>query len=127
LPETPDLELAQIYAKLLLIANDAAFHDGEWMLLDVSPDSDGTHANLIAYRWRGNAGFRLVVVNLAANTSQGRIAVAGELEPAARYDFRDLLDGQVYVRERTDLAEAGLYVRLDGHHAHLFSVAPGAA
>ena len=126
-PEAPDRELESIYAKVLGIAKDPAFHDGEWKLLEVGPDSDGSHANLLAYRWRGPGGFRLVVVNLAEATSQGRVGIGGELDPAARHQLEDLLDGQLYLRDGKELAESGLYVRLDGHRAHIFSVVPAPA
>ena len=124
LPEQADEELAGLYAKLLGIADDETFHDGEWKLLEVTPDNDGTHENLIAYRWRGSRGLRVVVINLADEASHGRIAIVEELEPSSRFGFTDLLDGQVYRRDRRELADRGLYVRLDGHRAHIFAVAP---
>ena len=126
-PEAPDRELEETYVKLLGIADDAIFHDGEWKLLDVAPDNDATHENLVAYRWRGAGGMRVVVVNLADVTSHGRVVIANDLDPDGRLVFTDLLDGCAYRRDRQALADHGLYIRLDGHRAHIFSVAPDSA
>jgi len=124
--EQPDTALAAHYGKVLRIASDPVFHDGEWSLLSVAPlDADGH--NLIAYRWRSPAGYRLVVLNLGANPAQGRIPIAAELGANARYDFEDVVHQQLYVRDLADLNAHGLYVKLDGHGMHVFAIAPSTA
>ncbi|MFA6179264.1 MAG: alpha-amylase family glycosyl hydrolase [Candidatus Methylopumilus sp.] len=120
--ETPDAALLNMYEKVLHIASDEVFHEGAWQLLDVLPDTDGSHADLIAYRWLSSTGYRLVVVNLSAAVSQGRIFIAEELPQASRYAFDDLLNDEQYLREQDDVRAHGLYVRLDAYSAHIFSV-----
>ncbi len=122
--EPPDLELLRIYQKSLHIAMQPAFHLGEWRLLDVAPDTDASHEQLIAYRWRFEDAYKLVVINLAGDVAQGRIRIAEEIAPAAQYRLLDLLSDAVYWRERGDLISNGLYVRLSAYGAHIFSVSP---
>ena len=70
--ETPDRDLERLYAKVLGIANAAVFHDVDWKLLAVLADHDESSTNLIAYRWRTNADYWLIVVNLGSTDAQGR-------------------------------------------------------
>jgi hypothetical protein len=121
--EPVDRELVEMYERVLRLGNEAVYHGGEWKRLDVKPDSDGSWENLIAYRWRSEVGYRLIIVNLSSVTSQGRVYVTEELPPAGQYVFSDKLSGQDYVRDRDDIAARGLYVRLDPYRAHVFSVA----
>ena len=60
-------------------------HEGEWRLLPPSPAGDDTYETLIAYRWRASQALALVVVNLAAGSSQAYVPVAADLFPAAEY------------------------------------------
>jgi glycosidase len=120
--EAPDPELVAVHEKILQVADDDAFHQGEWQLLDVAPQDDASHENLLAYRWRTANSYKLVVVNLVGGHSQGRLHVASELGPAPRYEFADELADEIYVRDRAEIESDGLYVRLDPHGAHVFSV-----
>lgn len=120
--ETPDLELAQIYEKILLIAAQPAFHLGAWQLLPVEADADASHELLIAYRWRFDAEYKLLVLNLGDRTAQGRIRLAEETLPAAQCSLHDLLSDERYLRTHADLISNGLYVRLKAYGAHVFTI-----
>ena len=120
--EEPDLVLMRSYEKILAIADQAIFHWGEWRLLAVAPDSDASHDQLLAYRWRWGEEYRLVVINLTNQTAQGRIQIADEISPAMNYKLQDLLNDETYLRERDDLRNNGLYVRLNAYSAHIFSI-----
>ena len=122
LPETADASLVAQYEKLLTLVDDPVFHDGDWKLLDVTPDSDASHGALLCWRWQYRDAYRLVVVNLGNQQAQGRVWIAHELAPGPQVGLVDTLDGQIYRREREDLATNGLYLRLDGNRAHLFNV-----
>jgi hypothetical protein len=121
-PEAPDLELRATYERVLRVTDDVVFHDGVWSLLHADPDSDATHGNLLAWSWRLNGTYALVVVNASGATAQGRLRIGGELPAGTKLVFEDGLDGQRYERERGELQAEGLYVRLDAHRAHLFRV-----
>jgi glycosidase len=118
--EPTDAGLSAHYEKVLKIAADPVFHGGEWSLIPVT-GLDESSANLIAYRWQGDAGLRVVVINLSGGVAQAKIPV-GEIKPEGQYDFADLLNETLYVRDSADLADGGLYVRLDGYQAHVFAV-----
>jgi len=123
LVEAADTALVAQYEQLLGLVDDPVFHDGEWKLLDVTPDSDASHGTLLCWRWQHRDAYRLVVVNLGSHQAQGRVWIAHDLAPGPQHvDLIDCLDGQVYRREHDDLATNGLYLRLDGNRAHLFSV-----
>ncbi|MDB5396756.1 MAG: putative glycosyl hydrolase [Rhodospirillales bacterium] len=119
--EPPDMVLEQIYETILGIAKDPAFHSGDWALLPVD-EVDGTSGNLLAYRWRGEDGYRVIILNLDAAPAQGRVRIAHDLVGSSRYNFADILNQQIYLRDRDDFGANGLYVRLDGYHAHIFAV-----
>ncbi len=120
--EATDTKLEAIYATILGIANDPAFHKGDWSMLPVDA-IDNTSGNLLAYRWRGNDGYRAVILNLDSAPAQGRIRMADDVAQSAAYDFADILNDQIYHRDRDELAANGLYVQLAGYHAHIFAVA----
>jgi hypothetical protein len=121
-PETADAGLKAEYEKLLRLTHDPAFHDGDWQLLDVTPDSDGSNASLLAWRWKRGDAYRLVIVNLGGGTAQGRVWIAHEVPGARALELTDALTGEAYDRSCADLEAHGLYVRLDAHRAHLFDV-----
>jgi hypothetical protein len=119
--EPPDMVLAGIYEAILNIAKDPAFHTGDWSLLPVDGIDDSS-GNLLAYRWRGDEGYRAVILNLGPSAAQGKIWIAHEIAASSSHDFADLLNGQSYMRNHDDLAANGLYVRLEAYHAHIFAV-----
>jgi hypothetical protein len=120
--EQPDRDLAQIYAKILDIANNAAFHEGDWKLLGIEADSDDSHLHLLGYRWRTALDYWLIVVNLGATSAHGRLRIADELATHETYEFTDMLNDASYSHRRADLLANGLYVRLDRYCAHIFHV-----
>ena len=120
--EPQDQDLRNIYERVLATANRAAFHDGEWRMIEPGRDNDDSWRNLVAYRWRLPSDYWLIVINLGDEASQGRLAIADELGECARYELTDVLDEAVYVRDRARLVAEGLYVRLPAHGAHLFRV-----
>jgi hypothetical protein len=119
--EPDDAALAAHYRKVLSIAGDAVFHAGEWALLPVTA-LDAAGNDLVAWRWHSAEGYRLVVLNLSSTPAQGRIAVSAELGAAAQWDFEDVFNGPLYVRDRADLQAQELYVRLDGYGIHVFAI-----
>ena len=119
-PEAPDMELRAHYERVLREADDKLFHDGEWRLLPVAPDNDGSHESLLAWRWRLGDDYALCVLNLGGSPAHGKLFIADELPSGSTLEFEDALDGERYSRERSEIERNGLYVRLDAHRAHLF-------
>ncbi len=123
--EPIDEALAAFYERLLRLANDALLHTGEWRLLEVR-EVDHTSAQLIAWRWKDEAGdLRIIVVNPSEHEAQGRVDIGGDLPEGPgdeEVGFQDLLDGRTYSWSRADLIDRGLHVLLERGQAHVFAV-----
>ena len=121
-PEAPDAEVRALYERVLRISDERVFHDGEWRLLEVTPAGDATHESLVAYEWRLEREWRIVVVNLSDHAAQGKLLLPDATRRAAKLDFFDLLNDAHYERESASLEGDGLFVRLDGWRAHVFAI-----
>jgi glycosidase len=113
--------LATWYDRLLAVSDHAVFHVGGFRLLDVHAAFDDSAQHLIAYEWRDESEWRLVVVNFSEGSAQGRIPLAG-IDPSRRYTLRDELDAKRYERNGAELSSTGLHVVLDAMASHIFDV-----
>jgi hypothetical protein len=122
-PEPVNTAVQDFYRRLLKFAGEDVFHRGTWQMLNIQPEheDDPSSANLIAWQWMLDADLRIVVVNLADSVSQGRVICRG----VGPVDLRlvDDLNDQTYLRNGAEMSDPGLYVRLNGHAAHVFRVA----
>lgn len=118
----PDPEIFALFAKILQITNDDAFHSGTWNLLPVVPEGDGTAGNLAVYEWRSAKSWKVIVGNLAGNAAQGRVKLGDRVSTAAQYIFYDQLNDVRYERSGEELRNLGLFVRREAFQAHLFDV-----
>ena len=112
----------EFFAKLLAATRDDAFHDGQWSLLEVTPDTDATAGNLFAYEWRTDKSWKLIVANLSNAASQGRVHWPNSIDPQRDYAFTDPLDGAKYLRKGEEIVRQGLYVRREAFQSHLLDV-----
>ena len=123
-PELPAPRIASLFEKILRLTNQDVFHRGEWNLLSVKPEGDATGGNLVVYQWRLEKSWKIIVVNLSAETSQGRLNLAGRVSPSLDYVFYDELNEVRYMRSGEELSGLGVFIRLEGSQAHLFDVSP---
>jgi hypothetical protein len=123
-PEPSNPIVRSLYEKLLGLTRDEVFHQGQWRLLEVRSAGDLSCGSLIAYQWRLNKAWQLVVVNLSPHAAHGRVPLTSEVQPSDQYLFLDELNDQAYDRDGEELAHHGLYVRLEPYQAHLFNVSP---
>jgi hypothetical protein len=117
--EPIDLLVSEQYRRLLAIVDAPPFHAGEWRLCDVS--GGDTARDLVAWRWRDGAAWRLVVVNLGTAAAEGFVDVSDAPLTGDDVVFDDLLSGARYDWARQDLAR-GLYVRLEKGASHILSL-----
>lgn len=122
--EPADAAIRTMYERVLAATSAAIFHDGDWKLLETASAGDDTFLDLVAYRWRDQDSFALVVVNLSSGVAVGHVPVVHDLARSDAYDFADPVAGVTYRRARKSLDVRGLYVRLDPGQAHLFIVRP---
>ncbi|PYY11841.1 MAG: alpha-amylase [Acidobacteria bacterium] len=120
--ESADPEIQRIYEKVLTITDSPEFHNGVWKLLEVKDTGERTNSDLIAYRWSDSSGQKLVVVNLGASNSTGRIYFDDNVLSGAGLRFDDLLNDRSYERPTADLKRWGLFIKLAGFGAHIFDV-----
>ncbi|MGC2421653.1 MAG: hypothetical protein WA405_08400 [Candidatus Acidiferrales bacterium] len=121
--EPPNPPAAAFFEKILPITAEDAFHQGQWSVLPVTPEGDGTSANLVVYEWRLEKVWKVIVVNLSAGASQGRVHFGENVSPGQSYIFYDGLDDVRYIRGGDEMVNLGLFVRRDAFQAHLFDVA----
>ena len=123
-PEEPDLAVVAFFGKILHVTNEDVFHRGTWNLLGVTAEGDSTSGNLVAYEWRSDTAWKIIVTNLSGGASQGRIPLGDRVSASKQYIFDDQLNGVQYQRDGNELQGIGLFVRRDGFGAHLFDVRP---
>jgi len=120
--EEPDPAVVAFFGKILHVTNEDAFHTGAWALLEVTAEGDATSGNLIAYEWRSDTAWKIIVTNLSGGASQGRIPLGERVSASKQYIFDDQLNGAQYQRDGNELHGIGLFVRRDAFGAHLFDV-----
>lgn len=117
--ETTDAEVVQFYDRLLKVANQPAFHNGEWGLLDES------HGNFLVWFWRYVKQLKVVVVNYSASPAQGWIRLPSPLKTTEKITLRDELTGITYNQDAEETNRKGLYVNLAPYHAQVLPVGGG--
>ncbi len=123
-PDEPvDQSVRALYDRAFAFASQPLLRDAEWRLLEVREAWDDTSSSIVSYRWRTAAALAVVVVNLSASTAQAHIDLAADLPAGSTLNFEDALTGLRYPWTRDALERTGLFVRLDGGGAHLFTVA----
>jgi hypothetical protein len=120
--EPPDLDLAAFGRRLLAVVGDATLRDGDWRLCEVSgwPGNDG-HRDLVAWSWDGDAGRRLLVVNLGTGRAAGHVRTAWEDLRGRDCRLVDPTQDARFDRRADDLVD-GLYVELAPGGWHLLAV-----
>ncbi len=124
--EPPDEATAAMYDRILSIANDDVFHQGQWELLPAHSAGDSTFHHVIAYQWKTLQDWRLIVVNLSAMVAQAYIHLKGQLDSGphecALYTLHDRFNDLVYEGRWKNVSTYGLYVRLDPFGCHVFAL-----
>jgi hypothetical protein len=125
-PEASDDGLAEFYCRLLKAVGEDIFKSGEWRLCECGGWPDNTsYRNLVAWCWSLGEDCRLVVVNLSAAPSQGRVRLMGASVPDRDVELEDLLSPARYRRDGREIMENGLFVDLPPWGCHFFSIRSG--
>jgi hypothetical protein len=119
--EPPDGELRRFYHRLIGVAG--GLRHGAWTLLDCHgwPDNR-TSDQLLAWAWHADLPHHAVVVNLAAQPSQGRVLLPWPGLRGRPWRLTDLLDDRAFDRAGDELVDAGLYVDLPPWGAHVLAL-----
>lgn len=117
--------LKEFYRQLRGVLKLSAFRDGEWVLLECSPEweQNVSWENFIAFAWEGRDGQRIVVaVNYAATASQCFVRLAFPDLHLRVFKFHDLMHDIGYSRDGNDLEARGLYLDVPPWGYHVFEV-----
>jgi hypothetical protein len=112
------------FQKILSLTGEDVYHQGNWSALEVAAEGYTSPAGLLVYEWRSKKAWKIIAVNLAAGASQGRVHLGERVSPAQQYVFNDELNNVRYDRTGDELHNLGLFVRLEGFRAHIFSITP---
>lgn len=117
--EPLDEELQTFYHKLLTTIGAPALREGEWRLCERNgwPDNP-SYLNLVAWSWRAGEKHHLIVVNLSASRSQGRIRLPWADLVGQSWRLTDAFSREVYEREGNEMCDPGLYVDLGAWGFH---------
>jgi Alpha amylase, catalytic domain len=120
--EPPNPAINDFFRKILKITNEDVFHSGQWSLLPIASEGDDTAGNLAVYEWRSEKAWKIIAVNIAGTTSQGRVRLGELVPPSKQYIFYDQLNDVRYLCNGEELRNLGLFVRREAFDAHLFDI-----
>jgi hypothetical protein len=123
-PQEPaDSRLKEFYRRLLHAIRTEAIRSGEWQLCPHSGWRDNqSHQNLLAWCWHKEKERRLIVVNLSPLSSQGLVQVPWKDLTGSEWQLEDVLTGQNFLRNGSEMLQPGLYVDLEAWKVHFFKV-----
>ena len=120
--EPPNQASAAVFEKILAMTKQDVFHKGHWSGLPIASDGEDTSGNLVAYEWRFENAWKVIVVNLTSGVAQGRISFGDRPLAEQEYMFHDELDDVRYPRSGDEIRRLGLFVRREAFQGHFFDV-----
>jgi hypothetical protein len=120
--EEGDSQVTTLYEQLLPILTSPTVTHGAWSLLECSAAWDGnpTSRNFISYLLEDEHGALVVAVNYAPYRGQCYVRLPERVLKGSQLIFDDLLSGERYERDRSDLQQRGLFLDVDGWKPHIF-------
>ncbi len=121
--EPVDQALVAFYDRLLKATHRDVFRNGAWRLCERSgwPDNQSCR-NLLTWCWAKEDERNLVVINFRQEAAQARIHVPWDELRGKQWRLNDVLSGETYDRNGSEMRDAGLYVDLGPWKCHLFQV-----
>jgi glycosidase len=121
-PEKTDEEIALLYKKVLGISLQNIFRNGTWKIEETRSLGDDSYLNLLAWTWKLDNSFKLVVVNFGDHVSRASIPLYEEVQNNISYLFHDEFNDRQYMRAGDRLIEKGLMIVLDAYKVHVFDI-----
>jgi hypothetical protein len=114
-PEPVDHALLAFYVRLLNGIDRTAFRNGAWRLCERSgwPDNQ-SYQNLLAWCW--------AVINFRQEGAQARVHVPWDELRGKDWRLEDVLSGESYERNGSEMRDGGQFVDLGPWECHLFQV-----
>ncbi len=122
--ERRDPDIEALYEQLLPLLTSPVVARGCWSLLECTPawNDNPTSQNFISYLLEHEQQELLIAVNYAPYRGQSFLQLPERLVSSSRLIFEDLLSGERYERECSDLRQRGLFLDVDRWKTHLFRV-----
>jgi hypothetical protein len=121
--EPVDHELAAFYAHLLAATNCDLYRNGAWRLCERTgwPDNQSCQ-NILPWCWVQLDERTLVVVNFGRERAQARVHVPWDDLRQKRWRLEDVLSGESYDRDGSEMRDEGLFVDLAPWQCHVFQM-----
>ncbi len=121
--EPVDQGLVAFYDRLLKAIQRDVFRNGAWRLCERSgwPDNQSCQ-NLLTWCWAKEDERYLVVINFGQEASQARVHLPWDELKGREWRLNDVLSGETYDRNGSEMREVGLYVDLAPWKCHVFQV-----
>ena len=125
-PEPISKPLLAFYERLLPAARDSSLAGAQWQMCEHRgwPDNQ-SYRNLVAWCWQNNDLRRMVVVNLSDYRSQAMVSLPWAELAGKTVTLTDLISGDTYKREGSELCGPGIFVDLIAWGFHFFTVGFG--
>jgi hypothetical protein len=124
--EPTNPEIAAFYSKLLQVLKETVtLRDGAWVQIQSQAAWSGnwTADGFVAFAWAGKDGDRyLVVVNYAGSQGQCRLQLPFPELRGKQVRLTDLMGTEVYVRDGSEVVDAGLYIDHGPWHFNVFEL-----
>jgi hypothetical protein len=118
-PEPVDVELRTFYHRLLEAAH--RIRSGRWLLCEaVGWPDDRTCEQLLTWCWQDGDRRSLVIVNDGQAPAAARIRIPWADLAGREWRLSDLLSGEAYERDGSEMSTDGLYVQLPPWGFNLF-------
>jgi len=116
-------EIRDFYKRVFEVVSRPIFHSGTWRLCDCLGWTDNSSfQNLLAWSWKIENEFLLIVVNYCGNESQGKVRLPYEELEGLQWRLDDSLSGEQYNRDGDEMTGPGLYVGLKPWGFHFFRI-----
>lgn len=121
--EKADKRMYNYYDRLLRITKEETFRKGNWQMLECIPVSpnDYSSENLCAWKWSYKLYQYIVVVNYSTSTAKCRIK-PDLIDKGESIKLNDLLNDKIYIRQKSELIEPGLFIELKAYSSHIFYI-----
>ena len=122
--EQVDRNCAEFYHRLLRALRQEIFRGGEWSLCACEgwPDN-ASNRNLLVWGWILGEVRALIVVNYSESRSQGRIFLPWSGLASRSWDIKDSMTGEIFRRDGSEMATAGVFVDLGPWCYHFWMIA----
>jgi hypothetical protein len=121
--ESPVPALQDFYRRLIAVAGEDVFREGDWALLTTCPpwEEAATCHNIIAYLWTRGEERRLVAVNLGGERSWGLVHVPLPALRGRKVVLQDLMSDTRYELPGDQLLNCGLCLNMSPYLVRVFN------